>query len=60
MLVTFAGSALQIPVAHLQMTGALPAADHLWYGLFRLGVGVVELALVVCESRPCGRKARPG
>ena len=47
MLVAFAGSALQIPVTLLQMTGVLPSADPLWYGLFRMGVAVVELALAV-------------
>ena len=45
MLVAFASSALQIPVTLLQITGVLPAADPLWYGLFRMGVAVVELAL---------------
>ena len=27
------------------MTGVLPTPDPLWYNLFRMGVGVVELAL---------------
>jgi len=44
-LVAFVGSALQIPVTLLQITDVLPAADPLWYGLFRMGVAVVELAL---------------
>jgi hypothetical protein len=47
MLVAFAGSALQIPITLLQMTGVLPTPDPLWYNLFRMGVGVVELALAV-------------
>ena len=47
MLVAFVGSALQIPATLLQMTGVLPTADPLWYGLFRMGVAVVELALAV-------------
>ena len=47
MLIAFAGSALHIPITLLQMTGVLPSADPLWYGLFRTGVTVVELALAV-------------
>ena len=47
MPVAFASSALHIPVTLLQMTGVLPTADPLWYGLFRMGVAVVELALAV-------------
>jgi hypothetical protein len=47
MLVAFASSALQIPITLLQMTGVLPTPDPLWYNLFRMGVGVVELALAV-------------
>jgi hypothetical protein len=47
MLVAFAGSALQIPITLLQLTGVLPTPDPLWYDLFRMGVGVVELALAV-------------
>jgi hypothetical protein len=47
MLIAFAGSALHIPITLLQMTGVLPSADPLWYGLFRTGVAVVELALAV-------------
>ena len=47
MLVAFAGSALQIPITLLQMTGVLPTPDPLWYNLFRMGVGVVELTLAV-------------
>ena len=46
-LVAFAGSALHIPVTLLQMTGVLPTSDPLWYGLFRMGVAVVELALAI-------------
>src|SRR5438034_9466827 len=47
MLVAFASSALHIPVTLLQMTSVLPSSDPLWYGLFRMGVAVVELALAV-------------
>jgi cell division protein FtsW (lipid II flippase) len=47
MLIAFASSALHIPITLLQMTGVLPSADPLWYGLFRTGVAVVELALAV-------------
>jgi hypothetical protein len=47
MLVAFASSALQIPVTLLQVTGVLPTTDPLWYGLFRMGVGVVEFTLAV-------------
>jgi hypothetical protein len=47
MLVAFAGSALQIPITLLQMTGVLPTADPLWYGLFRMGVAAFEFALAV-------------
>jgi hypothetical protein len=47
MLVAFAGSALQIPVTLLQIADVLPSSDPLWYGLFRIGGAVVELALAV-------------
>jgi hypothetical protein len=47
LLVAFSGSALQIPITLLQMTGVLPTPDPLWYNLFRMGAGVVELALAV-------------
>src|SRR5258708_29811253 len=47
MLVAFAGSALQIPVILLQIADVLPSSDPLWYNLFRMGSGVVELALAV-------------
>ena len=47
MLVAFAGSALQIPITLLQIADVLPSSDPLWYGLFRMGSGVVELALAV-------------
>ena len=47
MLVAFAGSALHIPVTLLQITDVLPSSDPLWYGLFRMGVAVVELALAI-------------
>ena len=51
MLVAFAGSALQIPVTLLQIIGVLPSADLLWYGLFRMGVALGELALAVWMIR---------
>jgi len=47
MLVAFAGSGLQIPITFLQITGVLPTPYPLWYNLFRMGVGMVELALAV-------------
>jgi MFS family permease len=47
MLVAFSGSALQIPVTLLQIADVLPSSDPLWYGLFRMGGVVVELALAV-------------
>ena len=47
MLVAFSGSALQIPATLLQIADVLPSSDPLWYGLFRMGVAVVELALAV-------------
>ncbi len=47
MLVAFVGSALQIPVTLLQIADVLPSSDPLWYGLFRMGAAVVELALAV-------------
>ena len=47
LLVAFAGSALQIPVTLLQIADVLPSSDPLWYSLFRMGSGVVELALAV-------------
>jgi hypothetical protein len=46
-LVAFAGSVIQIPATVLQITDVLPASDPLWYSLFRMGTGVVELALAV-------------
>ena len=46
-LVAFAGSALHIPVTLLQITDVLPSSGPLWYGLFRMGVAVVELALAI-------------
>ncbi len=51
MLVAFFGSALQIPITLLQMTGVLPTADPLWYNLFRMGVGAFELGLAVWMIR---------
>ncbi len=47
MLVAFCGAALQIPVTLLQIAGVLPASDPLLYSLFRIAVGIVELALAV-------------
>jgi hypothetical protein len=47
LLVAFAGSALQIPALLLQIADVLPSSDPLWYSLFRMGGGVVELALAI-------------
>ena len=47
MLLAFAGSALQIPISLLQITGVLPTPYPNWYSLIRVGLGVVELALAV-------------
>jgi hypothetical protein len=47
MLAAFACSALQIPITLLQIADVLPSSDPLWYGLFRMGSAVVELALAV-------------
>ena len=47
LLVAFASSALQIPVTLLQIAAVLPSSDPLWHGLFRMGGGVVELALAI-------------
>ncbi|HEX6478074.1 MAG TPA: hypothetical protein VF043_04450 [Ktedonobacteraceae bacterium] len=47
MLLAFASSALHIPVTLLQIADVLPSSDPLWYGLFRMGVAGVELALAV-------------
>jgi hypothetical protein len=47
MLVAFASSALQIPAILLQIADVLPSSDPLWYSLFRMGSGVVELALAI-------------
>ena len=47
MLVAFASSALQIPITLLQIADVLPSPDPPWYSLFRMGGGVVELALAV-------------
>jgi cell division protein FtsW (lipid II flippase) len=46
-LIAFASSALQIPVTLLQIADVLPSSDPLWYGLFRMGVAIVELALAI-------------
>ena len=50
-LVAFCGSALQVPITLLQMTGVLSTADPLWYNLFRMGVGAFELALAIWMIR---------
>lgn len=47
LLVAFASSTFQVPIILLQVTGVVPAADPLWYGLLRMGVGVVEFTLAV-------------
>jgi hypothetical protein len=47
MLVAFASSALQIPITLLLVIGVFPSPYPLWYGLLRMGIGVIELALAV-------------
>src|SRR6266566_763437 len=47
LLIATALSALPIPITLLQMTGVLPTADPLWYGLFRMGGAAFEFALAV-------------
>ncbi len=47
MLIVFASSSLHLPATLLQIVGALPSSDPLWYSLLRIGVAVVEVALAV-------------
>ena len=51
MLIAFAGSVPQIPLTFLQIVDVLPSSDPLWYSLFRMGGGVVELALAAWMIR---------
>jgi hypothetical protein len=46
-LIAFAGSVIQIPLEGLQLAGVLPAQYPVWYGLFRIGVGVIELGFAI-------------
>jgi hypothetical protein len=46
-LVAFTGSMIQIPVEFLQLVGTLPNQFPVWYGLFRAGVGVIELGFAI-------------
>jgi hypothetical protein len=46
-LVAFTGAVIQIPVELLQLTGVLANPNPVWYGLFRAGVGVVEISFAV-------------
>ena len=46
-LVAFAGAVIQIPVEILQLTGVLANPYPVWYGLFRAGVGVLELGFAI-------------
>src|SRR6266567_3617403 len=48
-LIAFAGSVIQIPLEGLQLAGVLVLPEHypVWYSLFRIGVGVIELSFVI-------------
>ena len=46
-LVASAGAVIQIPVELLQLMGVLPNPNPVWYGLFRAGVGVIEIGFAV-------------
>lgn len=46
-LVAFTGAVIQIPVEIVQLTGVLANPNPVWYGLFRAGVGVLELGFAV-------------
>jgi hypothetical protein len=46
-LVAFTGSVIQIPVEFLQLVGVLANPFPVWYGLFRAGVGIIELGFAV-------------
>src|SRR5215469_6844461 len=45
-LIAFTGSVIQIPVESLQLLGVFPNPYHVWYSLFRWGVGFIELGFV--------------
>jgi hypothetical protein len=45
--VAFIGSVIQIPVEILQLMGVLANPNPVWYGLFRAGVGVIELGFAI-------------
>ncbi|HLZ55335.1 MAG TPA: hypothetical protein VKR06_00195 [Ktedonosporobacter sp.] len=47
LLLAFGASILQVPAEVLQLTGVLPMAGPLWYGLSRTGVAVVEVGLAI-------------
>jgi hypothetical protein len=51
MLVAFASSALQVPITLLLVIGVLPSPYPLWYGVLRMGIGVIELALALWMIR---------
>ena len=51
MLVAFASSALQVPITLLLVIGALPSPYPLWYGVLRMGIGVIELTLALWMIR---------
>src|SRR5215472_3972855 len=42
-LIAFTGSVIQIPVEGLQLLGVFPNLYPVWYSLFRVGVGFIEL-----------------
>lgn len=48
-LVAFAGSIIQIPLEGLQLAGVLVLPEHypVWYSLFRIGVGIIELGFAI-------------
>lgn len=47
MLIAYAGSVIQIPLDFLQIIGIFPNPYPVWYSLFRMLVGVVELGFAV-------------
>ena len=59
-LVAFLAGVLRVPVAILQLTGALPADAPIWYvafqgliGLAQLAIGLAMLGSLLTEQRPC-------
>lgn len=46
-LVAFTSSVIQVPVELLQLTGVLANPNPVWYGLFRAGIGVIEIGFAV-------------